>query len=831
MSQKTAPLFSRLGGKKAIEAAVKAFYARVFEDPELESFFTGIDRAWIERQQAKFFTQALGGPSIYDGADMTSAHARLSLENRHFDQVAGHLSEALTEVGVSEDLRDEVLAAVGPLRGEVVSHTSGREKSADINALVSMGAGGLLGTLSALQTNIFVADTSFELIYLNERAQDTLELIAEDIRSAFGVEINEIHGGSIHRFHRNPRLVERILRDPSALPHEAEFTFGRVTLSSTINSVVDDKGEVIGYVVNWEDVSKRVILEREQARVHSMMESAPTNVILADRDLKIRYLNEASKQTLRRLEEWLPIKTDEFMGATIDVFHRDPSHQRRIVGDPRNLPHKAVIDIGPEKVDLLASAIMDDKGEYLGPMITWEIITERLKIEQAMARTNSMMENAPTNVILADRNLNIQYMNPASVQTLRRLEEWLPIRVDEFIGASIDVFHRDPSHQRRLVGDPRNLPHKAVIDIGPEKVDLLASAIMDDKGEYLGPMITWEIITEKLETDRKLREMAEREKEQAEELRQKVDSLLDVVDSAAKGDLTRAVSVGGSDAIGKMGEGLGSFLTDLRNNIGDLATQTQDLSQAAELLSSVSHQMAGSADQTSSQANLVNEGAQQVNAHVKSVSAGVEEMNSSIRDVARSATEAAEVATNAVEIARDANETVSKLGQSSNEIGNVVRVITSIAQQTKLLALNATIEAARAGEAGKGFAVVANEVKELAKETANATEDISRKIEAIQGDTTGAIAAIEKIGQIIGEINELQNRIAGAVEQQSSTSNSVAQNLAEAALATDEITQNIAGVADAAGGTSKAASDTQVSAQDLEKLASELRKIVQRFTY
>ena len=711
MSQKTAPLFSRLGGKKAIEAAVKAFYARVFEDPELESFFTGIDRAWIERQQAKFFTQALGGPSIYDGADMTSAHARLSLENRHFDQVAGHLSEALTEVGVSEDLRDEVLAAVGPLRGEVVSHTSGREKSADINALVSMGAGGLLGTLSALQTNIFVADTSFELIYLNERAQDTLELIAEDIRSAFGVEINEIHGGSIHRFHRNPRLVERILRDPSALPHEAEFTFGRVTLSSTINSVVDDKGEVIGYVVNWEDVSKRVILEREQARVHSMMESAPTNVILADRDLKIRYLNEASKQTLRRLEEWLPIKTDEFMGATIDVFHRDPSHQRRIVGDPRNLPHKAVIDIGPEKVDLLASAIMDDKGEYLGPMITWEIITE------------------------------------------------------------------------------------------------------------------------KLETDRKLREMAEREKEQAEELRQKVDSLLDVVDSAAKGDLTRAVSVGGSDAIGKMGEGLGSFLTDLRNNIGDLATQTQDLSQAAELLSSVSHQMAGSADQTSSQANLVNEGAQQVNAHVKSVSAGVEEMNSSIRDVARSATEAAEVATNAVEIARDANETVSKLGQSSNEIGNVVRVITSIAQQTKLLALNATIEAARAGEAGKGFAVVANEVKELAKETANATEDISRKIEAIQGDTTGAIAAIEKIGQIIGEINELQNRIAGAVEQQSSTSNSVAQNLAEAALATDEITQNIAGVADAAGGTSKAASDTQVSAQDLEKLASELRKIVQRFTY
>ena len=824
----TKSLFARLGGRPAIEAAVRAFYDKVLADVELEAFFAGVDRSWIERQQAKFFTQALGGPAIYDGADMLSAHARLPLTDQHFDQVARYLGDALSDLDVPSGLRDEVLAAVGPLRPQIVTG-AGSGGDEGLNGLSALGSGGLLGTVSSLQTNLFVADTNFDLIYMNERAKDTLNLIAEDVRDAFGVEIHEIHGGSIHRFHRNPRMVERILRDPKALPHEAEFTFGRVTLSSTINAIVGDRGDVLGYVVNWEDVSQRVILEREQARVHSMMESAPTNVIYADRELKIRYMNEASKVTLRRLEEWLPIKVDEFLGATIDVFHENPAHQRRIVSDPRNLPHKAVISIGPEKADLLASAIVDSKGEYLGPMITWEIITDRLRIEQAMARINSMMENAPTNVILADRDLKIQYMNPASVQTLGRLEEWLPIKVDEFLGSSIDVFHKDPAHQRRLVSDPRNLPHKAVIDIGPEKVDLLASAIMDDKGEYLGPMITWEIISAKLETDRKLREMAEREKEQAEDLRRKVDSLLEVVDSAAGGDLTKKVSVSGEDAIGKMGEGLQRFLQDMRANIGDLARQTEELSQSADQLNTVSQQMAGSADQTSSQANLVSDGAKQVNAHVKSVSAGVEEMNASIRDVARSATEAAEVATNAVAIAQDANETVSKLGQSSNEIGNVVRVITSIAQQTKLLALNATIEAARAGEAGKGFAVVANEVKELAKETSTATEEITQRVHGMQSSSRAVIGDLQHIVQVIERIDGLQSKIVGIVGEQGETTRALDGALARTADVVEEVTAGAEQLAASSTVTSHGAQDMQSAARDLARISEELRELVAHF--
>jgi methyl-accepting chemotaxis protein len=189
------------------------------------------------------------------------------------------------------------------------------------------------------------------------------------------------------------------------------------------------------------------------------------------------------------------------------------------------------------------------------------------------------------------------------------------------------------------------------------------------------------------------------------------------------------------------------------------------------------------------------------------------------------------VAKNAVSVAHSTNETVKKLGESSSEIGNVVKVITSIAQQTNLLALNATIEAARAGEAGKGFAVVANEVKELAKQTAKATEDIGQKIEAIQGDAKGAVKAIEEIGTIISQINDISNSIASAVEEQTVTTNEIGRSVAEAAKGVGDIARNIGGVAVAAKNTTQGANDTQKASQELSQMAARLQAVVSRFTF
>jgi methyl-accepting chemotaxis protein len=277
--------------------------------------------------------------------------------------------------------------------------------------------------------------------------------------------------------------------------------------------------------------------------------------------------------------------------------------------------------------------------------------------------------------MFADTDLVIRYINPASFETLRTLEKYLPVRASQVVGSSIDVFHKNPMHQRQILAVRESLPRRAIISLGPEKLDLLVSPLYGEDGTYTGVMATWEVVTERYLTDNAL----------------------------------------------------------------------------------------------------------------SAVSAAAEEMTTSIREIATNAADAATVANNAVGVAESAKKTVGDLGTSSGEIGQVVKVITSIAQQTNLLALNATIEAARAGEAGKGFAVVANEVKELAKETARATEEISAKIEAIQHDATGAVSAISEIGEIIDHINEIQSSIAAAVEEQTATTNEIARSVGEAATKVNEL--------------------------------------------
>ncbi len=324
---------------------------------------------------------------------------------------------------------------------------------------------------------------------------------------------------------------------------------------------------------------------------------------------------------------------------------------------------------------------------------------------------------------------------------------------------------------------------------------------------------------------------AENERKAAEELKHKVDQILDVVSAAAAGDLTRDVTVAGADAVGQMGEALHKFFSDLRGSIGAIGQNAQSLASASEELTAVSRQMKDNAESTSNQAGVVSAAAEQVDRSVQTVAGGSEEMTASIREIAKNASEAARVAGQAVTVADTTNTTVAKLGESSAEIGKVIKVITSIAQQTNLLALNATIEAARAGEAGKGFAVVANEVKELAKETAKATEDISQKIEAIQGDTKGAVEAIAQISGIINQINDLQSSIASAVEEQTATTNEIARSVAEAAKGSGEIAENITGVASAAASTTEGADDTQRAAGELSRMASDLQRLVSQFKY
>ena len=409
---------------------------------------------------------------------------------------------------------------------------------------------------------------------------------------------------------------------------------------------------------------------------------------------------------------------------------------------------------------------------------------ERVEKEALNTQFTSMINCQAASVTFADKDFTITYANPAAIQLLRKVEKHLPVKVENIVGQNMDIFHKNPMQQRRMLADPSKFPIRGQIVIGSETFELVVNAAYDDQRNFLGTLVSWSCITEKLAYERTIQEATDRERRESEELKVKVDGI---------------------------------------------AQNATSLAEASVELSTVSVQMSSNAKQTSSQAMIVSAASEQVSTNIQVVASSIEEMSATVREISKSATEAAKVAATAVNVADATNTTINKLGESSAEIGKVIKVITSIAQQTNLLALNATIEAARAGEAGKGFAVVANEVKELAKETAKATEDIGQKIDAIQRDTKGAVEAIGQISTIINQVNDISNSIASAVEEQTATTIEIGRNVSDAAKGSSEIAQNITSVAQTAQSTMEGAANMQKASDELAGMAAELQSLVSQF--
>jgi methyl-accepting chemotaxis protein len=480
---------------------------------------------------------------------------------------------------------------------------------------------------------------------------------------------------------------------------------------------------------NQEGAMLQTVSSDDSSQFKQMVDDMPINVIICDlEEFTITYANKSSVTTLKTLEHVLPIKADDLVGQSIDIFHKNPAHQRSLLADPSNLPHQAIIDIGGEKLDLMVTAVNDENGNYVTAMLTWSLVTEKLKNEAETARLMQMIDNMPVNVMMCDPNdFTINYANATSVKTLTPLEPHLPIKANELIGQCVDIFHKNPAHQRNILGDPANLPHRAKISVGPETLDLQITAISNKDGGYIGPMLSWSVVTQQVE-------------------------LAD------------------------------NFELNVKSVVETVAGSSTELQATAET-------MAAAAQEASSQS--------------MAVASATEQLSKSIDEIASQVSRSTQISSEAVDEAQKSNEQVQSLAEASKKIGDVVKLINDIASQTNLLALNATIEAARAGDAGKGFAVVASEVKNLANQTAKATDEIAAQISGIQGATQSAVTSIEGITKTINEVNEIATAIAGAVEEQSAATGEVSANIDGVTKASAETGQSASEVLDAARGLSE----------------------------
>ncbi|MBF0266206.1 MAG: PAS domain-containing protein [Gammaproteobacteria bacterium] len=572
----------------------------------------------------------------------------------------------------------------------------------------------------------------------------------------------------------------------------------------------------------------------EFVRLQGITDAMTAAVMMVNLDLEIVYMNPAADKLMHEVEAELKntlpnFNADKLIGFCIDDFHKEPSHQRRLLSNPSNLPWKSIITVGPLKFGLNVNAAYNDKGEFIGAVQEWTNETDNVKNAREASSMKAALDGSLTATMICDEHLNITYMNESVTSLLKNreneLKEVLPgFRVDKLIGTSIDQFHKNPAHQQSLLRDPARLPYQAKIQVLNMHFSLNTIMLVDDKGNYAGNSVEWRDITDEKHAEEEIRILIESatkgvldERLDANKyegflhtLGEGMNRMLDTIVSPIKevvnvanalknGDLTIKMEGNYGGTFDDLKQSMNGSLDNLLNLVGEIRTASVQIGSAAGEISQGNTDLS---QRTEEQASSLEETA-----------SSMEELTSTVRQNADNSKQANTLAAGARREAEAGGDVIEQtiqamtsINKASNKIEDIISVIDEIAFQTNLLALNAAVEAARAGEQGRGFAVVASEVRSLAQRSAAAAKEIKvlikdsvekvdeggRLVNESGKTLAGIVNSVKKVSDIIAEIAAASSEQSAGIDQ-----------VGKAITQLDEVTQQNAALVEEAAAASE----------------------------
>ena len=673
--------------------------------------------------------------------------------------------------------------------------------------------------LDKCSTNVMIADADNHIIYMNETVSDMMKGNEAELRKSLpSFDARKLMGEKIDVFHKNP-AHQRGMLTALKTTHKTQIKVGELVFGLIANPIVDAKGQRVGTVVEWADKTAEVAardaelkIAAENTRIKNALDKCSTNVMIADADNHIIYMNETVSDMMKgneaELRKSLPsFDARKLMGEKIDVFHKNPAHQRGMLTALKTT-HKTQIKVGELVFGLIANPIVDAKGQRVGTVVEWADKTAEvaardaeLKIAAENTRIKNALDKCTTNVMIADASNQIVYMNDTVSEMMKRneaeLRKSLPnFNASKLIGEVIDVFHKNPAHQRGMLSSMSST-FRTQIKVGDLYFGLIANPIVDTKGGRVGTVVEWSDRTAEVGVENEVADIVKAASQGdfaqrlatagktgffanlATNMNQLLDTseqgltdVADVLAAFAEGDLSQRIERDYAGLFGKVKESANSTADNLARVMGEVRA-------AADALT-------GAANQVSATAQSLSQSASEQASSVEETTASIDQMSASISQNSDNAKITDGMATKASKEAGDGGQAVTQTVAAMKQIAQKISIVDDIAYQTNLLALNAAIEAARAGEHGKGFAVVAAEVRKLAERSQEAAKEI--------GDlASNSVDTAERAGKLLGEIvpsiqktSELVQEIAAASQEQSQSVTQIGGAMGQLSKATQQ---------------------------------------------